>query len=83
MTQRASPVKYNLDLLIKFCNENHITLLKDYSGEKVNRETIIHGKCLREECGNSFERIGRKFKFVLNLTNHDLIQYQRLVYLYF
>ena len=59
MTQRASPVKYNLDLLIKFCNENHITLLKDYSGEKVNRETIIHGKCLREECGNSFERIFR------------------------
>ena len=59
MTQRVSPVKYNLDLLIKFCNENHITLLKDYSGEKVNRETIIHGKCLREGCGNSFERIFR------------------------
>jgi len=56
MTQR---VKYNLDLLIKFCNENNITLLKDYSGEKVIRETIIHGKCLREGCGNSFERIFR------------------------
>ena len=59
MTQRVSPVKYNLDLLIKFSNENHITLLKDYSGEKVNRETIINGKCLREGCGNSFERIFR------------------------
>ena len=67
MTQRASPVKYNLDLLIKFCNENHITLLKDYSGEKVNRETIIHGKCLREECGNSFERI---FRSLYNLNGY-------------
>ena len=28
MTQRASPLKYNLDLLIKFCNENHIEGLK-------------------------------------------------------
>ena len=67
MTQRASPVKYNLDLLIQFCNENHITLLKDYSGEKVNRETIIHGKCLREECGNSFERI---FRSLYNLNGY-------------
>ena len=50
MTQRASPVKYNLDLLIKFCNENHITLLKDYSGEKVNLDIRIIAKCIN--CDN-------------------------------
>ena len=59
MTQRASPVKYNLDLLIKFCNENHITLLKDYSGELVNRETRIEGKCLSEGCENNFDKTFR------------------------
>ena len=61
MTQRASPVKYNLDLLIKFCNENNITLLKDYSEKKITRETIIDGKCLREGCENTFEKIFRQF----------------------
>jgi len=68
MTQRASPVKYNLDLLIKFCNENQITLLKDYSGEKITSETIILGKCLREGCGNSFERIFRNCVFLRIIT---------------
>jgi len=60
MTQRASPVKYNLDLLIKFCNENHITLLKDYSDELVNRETRIEGKCLSEGCENNFDKTFRQ-----------------------
>ena len=59
MTQPASPVKYNLDLLIKFCNENHITLLKDYSGEVVNREIRIEGKCLSQGCSNNFDKTFR------------------------
>ena len=63
MTQRVSPVKYNLDLLIKFCNENHITLLKDYSGEKVNIETRINGKCLTPSCENNFDKtFGQLYK---------------------
>jgi hypothetical protein len=61
MTQRAALVKYNLELLIKFCSDNHITLLKDYSDEKITRETIIQCKCLREGCGNSFEKNFRQF----------------------
>ena len=59
MTQRASPVKYNLDLLIKFFNENHITLLKDYSGEVANREIRINGKCLSQGCSNNFDKTFR------------------------
>ena len=58
MTQR-SPVKYTLDLLIKLCNENHITLLKDYSGEVVNREIRINGKCLSQGCSNNFDKTFR------------------------
>lgn len=72
MTQRASPVKYNLDLLIKFCNENNITLLKDYSGENsendkpknktgpkprgINRDTKIKGICAIDGCEEKFEK---------------------------
>jgi len=62
MTQRASPLKYNLDLLIKFCNENHITLLKDYSGEKLNYESKIIAKCVN--CDNEMVRktFGKLYK---------------------
>ena len=57
MTQR---VNYNLELLTNFCNENNITLLKDYSGELVNRETRIEGKCLREGCEKTFDKTFRQ-----------------------
>ncbi len=66
MSQRASPVKYNLDLLINFCNENNITLLKDYSGEKITREIRINGKCLSEGCENNFEKNLRQ---LINFSN--------------
>ena len=65
MTQRASPVKYNLDLLIKFCNENHITLLKDYSGEKVNIDIRIIAKCIN--CDNKM--IEKTFEKLLKNKN--------------
>lgn len=29
----AQKINYNLELLTKFCSENNITLLKDYSNE--------------------------------------------------
>ena len=65
MTQRASPVKYNLDLLIKFCNENHITLLKDYSGEKVNIDIRIIAKCIN--CDNKM--VEKTFEKLLKNKN--------------
>jgi len=58
MTQR---VNYNLDLLIKFCNENHITLLKDYSIENnITQNTKIEGKCLTQNCENNFNKSFRQ-----------------------
>ncbi len=32
---------FNIDLLTKIWNENNITLLKDYSEQKITIETII------------------------------------------
>ena len=43
MSERIS---YNLDLLINFCNDNNIILSKDYSNEKMNRETIKNVKII-------------------------------------
>ena len=63
-------VKYNHELLTKFCSDNNITLLKDYSNENnendkpksktgpkprgVNRDTKIEGICAIDGCENSF-----------------------------
>ena len=66
----AEKVKYNHEFLIKFCSDNNITLLKDYSKENnendkpknktgpkprgINRDTKIEGKCAIDCCENSF-----------------------------
>ena len=55
----AQKINYNLELLTKFCSDNSITLLKDYSGEVVNRETRIEGKCLTRGCENNFDKTFR------------------------
>ena len=62
----AQRVNYNLELLTKFCNENYITLLKDYLGEVVNRETRINGKCLTQDCENNFDKT---FRQLINFSN--------------
>jgi hypothetical protein len=57
----AQRVKYNLELLTKFCNENHITLLKDYSIQNnITQNTIIEGKCLTQDCENNFDKTFRQ-----------------------
>ena len=43
-------VQYNYNLLEKYCNEKNIELVKDYSNEKVNKQTKIEGKCIFENC---------------------------------
>ena len=48
-------IKYTKELLDSYCQENNIVLIKDYSNEKMNRETIIRGKCLTNDCENIFE----------------------------
>ena len=53
---RDSKVKYNIDILINFCNENKIILIDDYSNIFVNRDTIIKGLCISSCCENIFNK---------------------------
>ena len=48
--------KYNLTYLIEFCNENSIILNDDYTSQFINRDTVIKGICLTEDCNNNFNR---------------------------
>lgn len=54
------PTNYNRELLQKFCKENNIELLKDYSNVKVNREIVIEGKCIFECCHDTFSKVFRQ-----------------------
>jgi hypothetical protein len=38
--------RYDLTFLLTFCEENNITLQKDYTNDKITRETIIIAKCI-------------------------------------
>ena len=41
---------YNRELFKKFCNEQNIALLKDYSNEKITSKTIVEAKCNTSGC---------------------------------
>ena len=65
-------VKYNLELLTKYCSDNNIILSKDYSNENnendkpknktgpkprgINRDTKIEGICAIDGCETSFKK---------------------------
>jgi hypothetical protein len=51
-----SKVKYDINVLDKFCNENTILLVNDYSNKLVNRDTIIEGICNNYNCENIFSK---------------------------
>jgi hypothetical protein len=51
---RNSKVKYDIHMLMEFCNENNIILLDDYSEKFINRDTNIQGICLHNDCKNNF-----------------------------
>ena len=51
---RNSKVKYDIHMLMEFCNENNIILLDDYSEKIINRDTNIEGICLYNDCKNNF-----------------------------
>ena len=50
MSETKQRVRYDNNYLQKFCKENGIELLKDYSKENVNRDIIIEAKCSMECC---------------------------------
>jgi len=57
-------VRYNKELLDKFCNENDLALEKSF--DNLNRETIIEGKCKTNECFNIFSKT---FRILLRTKN--------------
>jgi len=57
---RDSKVKYDIQKLNLFCNENNILLTDDYSNKFINRDTIIQGICLNSDCNNVFNKSFRQ-----------------------
>jgi hypothetical protein len=53
---RESKVKYDVNILNVFCDENNILLTDDYSNKFVNRDTIIEGICKNSDCENIFSK---------------------------
>ena len=56
MSKQTSIMHYDHNLLDKYCKENGVMLTKDYSKEKIVRDTIIYSKCLKCDivCSKSF-----------------------------
>jgi hypothetical protein len=52
--------KYNLQYLMTFCNQNNIILTDEYSNKTINRDTTINGKCISQECEDSFNKSFRE-----------------------
>ena len=48
--------KYTKNILDKYCNDNNVELIKDYSNEKIWCELSIEGKCSNSECVNIFKK---------------------------
>lgn len=49
--------KHGYSSLINYCTENNITLLKDYSAEKLNKLSVIEGNCINyDTCGKTFKK---------------------------
>jgi hypothetical protein len=49
--------------LDKYCKENNVSLLHDYSNVKIIRDIYIKGNCCYNNCNGSFEK---KFRELLN-----------------
>ena len=47
-------MKYNIDTLVTYCNENKITLINNHTNDIINRESYIEFKCI--ECFNQFTK---------------------------
>jgi hypothetical protein len=67
MSETKQIVKYDYNYLHQFCKENGIKLFKDYSTEKINRDTIIEAKCLMENCN---EFCIKNFRAIVNFGSY-------------
>ena len=59
MTARKPRTKYDYNRLKQYCEENNIELTKNYSEEKINRDTIIEANCLN--CSGDVKKHYREF----------------------
>ena len=57
---RESKVKYDINMLINFCDENNILLMDDYSDKFINRDSKIEGICKNDCCENIFNKSFRE-----------------------
>ena len=55
--------KYNKELLYKFCDDEGIKLLKEYSDNELKRDAIIEAYCLNTDCK---EHVSKQFRSFLN-----------------
>ena len=52
--------RYDFDRLNKYCDENCVLLLEDYSDKYLDKNVIIKGRCVYENCENIFEKVFRE-----------------------
>lgn len=57
----AKKIKYNYDLLKNIIDEYNAKLIENYEGKKLNRDSIIKGKCSSKDCNNFFSK---SFRFL-------------------
>jgi hypothetical protein len=60
MNSRKSRTKYDKNRLKQYCDENKIELKKDYSEDKINRDTIIEANCL-----NCSSKTNKRFRLLI------------------
>ena len=49
--------RYDFERLDKYCKENSVTLLEDYTGCFLTKNSLIKGKCVYENCENEFDKL--------------------------
>ena len=54
--------KYNFERLDKYCKENNVVLLDDYSNAEMTKNSQIKGNCVYENCNNKFEKNFRQLE---------------------
>lgn len=59
-TEQIRRIRYDNNLLQEFIEKNSITILKDYSNEAINRDTIIEGTCKTVNCNEKFSKNFRR-----------------------
>jgi len=51
---KEAKVKYDINMLMDFCDKNNILLVHDYSDKFINRDSEIEGICKNNCCKNNF-----------------------------